>query len=129
MRREVGHFEFTRRSGGGNVAPGCSRWQRRGLVRPLSLAYGLYYGKAAGNLAEDVSLEDFSALAGIAVAHLCRVFKESTGTAPHHCRLAIRIQKSRELLKERSMTVAQFAMAVGFQTASHFVTIFRSEVG
>ena len=78
---------------------------------------------------EPVSREELAHRVDLSVRHLNRCFHEETGVAIMTYLNRYRIQQAKGLLEKGSHTVAQVAMAVGFSDSSHFIRVFRQEVG
>jgi len=70
-----------------------------------------------------------AATAGLSVFHFCRSFKQSTGMTPRQYQLYRRIERAKELLADRSLSLASLSVAVGFSSRSHFSTGFRKIAG
>lgn len=66
---------------------------------------------------------------GISHAHLHRKMKELTGLSPSEFIRNIRLEQAARLLAEQKLNVTQVAYAVGFNTQSHFSTVFRKHFG
>lgn len=81
------------------------------------------------HLAEDVSLRDLAAVAGLSTHHFGEAFKASTGTSPHRYLIDQRIRRAKELLLGAGRSIAEVALAVGFASHSHFTDIFRKLTG
>ena len=78
---------------------------------------------------EPVSREELAHRVDLSVRHLNRCFQQETGVAIMTYLNRYRIQQAKGLLEKGSHTVAQVAMAVGFSDSSHFIRVFRQEVG
>ena len=100
---------------------------RKGGLTPFALKRVREFIEA--HLAEDVSLGDMATTAGLSVFHFCRSFKQSTGMTPHQYQLYRRIERAKELLADRSLSLASLSVAVGFSSQSHFSTAFRKIAG
>jgi transcriptional regulator GlxA family with amidase domain len=81
------------------------------------------------HLAEAVSLADIAASTGLTRMHFAAQFKAATGMRPHEYVLRRRIERAQELLTAESMSVVDVALSVGFQSQSHFTSIFTRFVG
>jgi AraC family transcriptional regulator len=81
------------------------------------------------NLAADLALADLAAVAHLSEFHFARLFKESTGQAPHQFLIERRVERAKELLAEGRLTLAEVAAAVGFSDQSHFTRHFKRRVG
>ncbi|ASA19975.1 AraC family transcriptional regulator [Paenibacillus donghaensis] len=84
----------------------------------------LYY--MASQYAHPVSIEQMSASLGYNRAYLSRIFKQETGLSPVTYLLKLRIEKSRQLLRERpELSVEQVAASVGLTDALYFSRQFK----
>ncbi|GGF95668.1 AraC family transcriptional regulator [Paenibacillus abyssi] len=80
--------------------------------------------------AEPVSMERMAQTLGYNRAYLSRIFKLRTGMSPVTFLLKLRIDKARQLLRERlELTVEQIAASVGFQDPLYFSKQFRRFYG
>jgi AraC-like DNA-binding protein len=78
---------------------------------------------------EPISREELAHRVDLSVRHLNRCFQQETGVAIMTYLNRYRIHQAKGLLEEGFHTVAQVAMAVGFSDSSHFIRVFRQEVG
>jgi AraC family transcriptional regulator len=81
------------------------------------------------NLAEPTSLADLAAAAGLTRMHFAAQFRAATGQAPHEYLLRRRIERAQEMLTEGTIPLVEIALSVGFQTQSHFTSVFKRYVG
>ncbi|UVK41498.1 AraC family transcriptional regulator [Mesorhizobium sp. AR10] len=81
------------------------------------------------NLAEPITLGDLATLAGLSPMHFAAQFRMSTGIRPHEYLLRRRIERARELLLQHDSSIVEVALSVGFQTQSHFTTVFKRFMG
>jgi AraC family transcriptional regulator len=81
------------------------------------------------HLAQDLSLESMATVAAMSAYHFSRLFKQSTGLAPHQYLLTCRIERAKPLLKQGDLTIAQIARIVGFSSQSHFGYHFKRLTG
>ncbi|QWU18300.1 Helix-turn-helix domain-containing protein [Paenibacillus sophorae] len=80
--------------------------------------------------AHPVSIEQMCASLGYNRAYLSRIFKEETGLSPVTYLLKLRIDKSRQLLRERpELSVEQVAASVGLTDALYFSRQFKRFCG
>ncbi|CAA9407514.1 Transcriptional regulator, AraC family [uncultured Leptolyngbya sp.] len=91
------------------------------------LAQVLEYIQA--HLDQDIRLADLAALAGMSKYYFCRLFKQSLGVTPHQYVLLQRIERSKQLLKQKDLAIANIALMCGFKNQSHLTTLFRKNVG
>lgn len=77
--------------------------------------------------AEDVSVSELAAIANLSPFHFIRMFKRSTGLSPHAYQRQLRVERAKELLAITDMSIADIAVAVGYDTAQSLSKMFRSE--
>lgn len=76
--------------------------------------------------AHPVSIEQMAESLGYNRAYLSRLFKQRTGVSPINFLLKLRIDKARQMLRERSeLTIEQISASVGLQDALYFSKQFR----
>ena len=78
---------------------------------------------------EELSLSDLAALAGMSPHYFGELFKRSTGSPPHRFVLQRRIERAKELLLDRTLSVLEAGLRVGFPNPSHFARTFHRFVG
>src|SRR6266480_253063 len=81
------------------------------------------------NLHRGLRLAELSAHVHMSPYHFARLFKRSTGTPPHQFVLRRRIDRATTLLATGELPIGEIARVVGFQTPSHFTTVFRRITG
>src|SRR5262249_33565285 len=81
------------------------------------------------NLSRDISLAEIAANVGMSPYHFARLFKQSTGLAPHQYVLEQRIELAKTLLSEPRLPLAELACRLGFSDQSHFTAVFRRLTG
>lgn len=81
------------------------------------------------HLAKDLSLAELAGMVSLSSFHFARLFKSSTGVAPHQYHIRCRIKRTRQLLLERELSIAQVAHVVGFASQSHLNYHFKRIVG
>ncbi|BBD60198.1 AraC family transcriptional regulator [Nostoc sp. HK-01] len=81
------------------------------------------------NLERDLTLAEIAAVVGMSMYHFSRLFKQSTGFAPHQYVLNSRIAKAKKLLSATEKSIEQISEQVGFQSQSHFTNVFRKFMG
>ncbi|MGB7085100.1 MAG: AraC family transcriptional regulator [Phormidesmis sp.] len=77
------------------------------------------------HLAKDLSLVELATIVQVSPFHFARLFKRSTGIAPHQYHIHCRIKRTKSLLLERKLTIAQIAQTVGFSSQSHLNYHFK----
>lgn len=111
LRRETGG------ASGGRLNP-LPKWRLR-RVQEFLLA----------NLEDRITLHTMAAVAGVSRMYFAAQFRLATGMRPHDYVLEMRIAAARDMLADRRRPIADIALSVGFQTQSHFTTVFKNRVG
>ncbi len=100
--------------GGGTLAP----WQERRVKEMI-----------AANLDGEIRLADLAAECRLSVGHFVRSFRRTANTTPYQWLLNQRIDHAKGLMRDRSQTLADVALACGFADQSHFTRTFSRLVG
>jgi AraC family transcriptional regulator len=81
--------------------------------------------------AEQISLGDIAAAAGMSSFHLTRVFKKIMGMSPHQYLVELRVHSARALVSSGGdrPSLAEVAAAVGFADQSHLTRQFKRILG
>jgi len=79
--------------------------------------------------AEEPSLDDLASASTLSKFHLLRLFRSAFGCTPSAYWRARRLDRGRRLLKATSMSVAEIALALGYESASAFIRAFRRHFG
>lgn len=80
-------------------------------------------------LNRNLHLAELANLVQISPYYFSRLFKQSTGTTPHHYLTQCRIEKAKELLKMRDLSITYISQQVGFNDQSHFSKTLCKIVG
>lgn len=80
-------------------------------------------------LGEELSLAELAEVAGLSPHHFGQAFKMAAGMSPHRYVIEKRVQRARELLRDRERPIAEIAHVVGFSNQSHLTTNFRRLTG
>jgi len=116
-------LHLLRLSSTASLVPASS--QRNLTQRQISTVQDAIYDR----LDQDIPLKDLAASIGMSVSHFCRLFKQSTGLAPHQYVIACRVERAKSLLLNEEQTIAQVAHAVGFTDQSHLNRHFKHLLG
>jgi AraC family transcriptional regulator len=89
------------------------------------------------NLAEDLSILDLATLTGMSTSHFSRAFKQSVGIAPYQYLMQQRVERAKQLLKQRSLAkppgtgiaISTIALDCGFANQTHLTKVFRQITG
>ncbi|SAL53196.1 AraC family transcriptional regulator [Caballeronia peredens] len=84
-------------------------------------------------LVADLSVEpkllDIAAACGLPVRQFVSAFRKTTGVPPFRWVRAFRVERSKELLRGTSLSLAAIAAACGFADQSHFTRTFSAATG
>ena len=80
-------------------------------------------------LNRDLHLGELANLVHMSPYYFTRLFKQSTGIAPHQYVTKCRIEKAQLLLKQPEFSIAYISQQVGFKDQSHFSKTFCKIVG
>jgi AraC family transcriptional regulator len=81
------------------------------------------------NLAEDLSLGQLAAVAGMSPHYFTELFKNSTGQPPHQYVLLQRIERAKDNITRMNLSITEAGIGAGFPNPSHFARMFRKFVG
>lgn len=81
------------------------------------------------HLPEQISVATLASLAHLSAFHFCRAFKKSFGVPPHRYHTRRRIERAKEMLAKRTLSVTEIGFAVGFSETSSFCAAFRKTTG
>lgn len=98
---------------------------RKEILKRLFLATDYIYS----HYQNEILLEELSQISCLSKFHFLRVFKSIFRETPHQFITRLRIEKAKEYLKEKSLTVKDVAHKVGFADASSFSRSFKNKVG
>lgn len=77
----------------------------------------------------EFNVEQLSAEVGISRAHLHRKMKDAMGITPSDFIRNIRLKRATQLLRKPDIEITQIAYMVGYNTQSHFSTVFKKFTG
>jgi len=80
-------------------------------------------------VANDIPLATLAELARLSPYHFCRSFKRSFGMPPHRYHAIRRIERAKQLLADRQLSVTTIALDVGFSDTSRFSAAFHRLTG
>ncbi|GAB4367616.1 MAG: AraC family transcriptional regulator [Elainellaceae cyanobacterium] len=81
------------------------------------------------HLEQDIALSDIASVLNLSQYHFCRLFKQSTGLAPHQYLTQCRIDRAKQLLRSTQLPITEIAFAVGLNSHSSFTRLFRRCAG
>lgn len=76
-----------------------------------------------------LDLTEISKHACLSRYHFLRLFRDAFETTPHQYLIQRRIEKAKELLRVRSLSVTDVCLEVGFESLGSFSALFRRCVG
>jgi AraC-like DNA-binding protein len=97
---------------------GLASWQQRKVAEYIE-----------ANLANSIPLAALAKLVQLSPYHFCRAFKQSFGMPPHRYHMSQRIEHAKKLLVERTLSVTEIGLTLGFSETSSFSTAFRKTTG
>lgn len=81
------------------------------------------------NLGRSVTLWELADVAELSTHHFVRMFKRSLGVTPYQYLLQRRVERAKELLRNRPTSLAEVGLSTGFTSQSHFTSTFHRAVG
>ena len=81
------------------------------------------------HIADPLPLAELGQIAGVGVRQLNRQFNAGLGRSAWAFYRDLRLEKSRELLRQTDLPVLELAIATGFSGAAHFATAYRTRFG
>ena len=81
------------------------------------------------NIEEPLSTDEIAQLAGVSRRQLERLFKQYLGSLPSRYYLELRLQRSRQLLRDTNYSIVQVGLMCGFSSGSHVSTAFGALFG
>lgn len=100
------------------------------VVRPTATVLPMFKLRRAtqyinDNLGRDVSLSEIACAVAMSPYHFARVFKQTTGIAPHQYLIGCRIECAKSLLRETDLSITEIAHRIGCTNQSHFSMLFH----
>jgi AraC family transcriptional regulator len=109
------------------IAPGAKRLAPKGKLGAAQLRASI--DMAHERLAAGLSLDELAAATGYSTFQFARMFKATTGLAPHQFVLRLRLERAQRLLSRERHAVADVAVACGFYDQAHLTNAFRKAFG
>lgn len=81
------------------------------------------------NLNRALSRQDLARVVSLSPAHLARLFRQATHKTLNQRLTELRIDYSRKLLLESTLSITQISFSVGYRSFSHFSSVFKKRVG
>ncbi|ADV81802.1 helix-turn-helix domain-containing protein [Terriglobus saanensis] len=80
-------------------------------------------------LQSDVDLKTLAMESGYSRTHFLRMFRVSTGCTPHRYLLRLRLERAKEMMRQKNMSLIDIAAMCGFSSHAHLTKVFREFVG
>ncbi len=77
----------------------------------------------------DLSIKMISEHTYLSLAYMCSIFKQETGDTINQHITDYRIEKAKEMLKNRNHNISHVAESVGFNDSQYFAKIFKKKTG
>ncbi|WP_412989178.1 AraC family transcriptional regulator [Pediococcus siamensis] len=75
---------------------------------------------------QELDIKDFAKYSNYSEQYIHEVFRKFVGTTPHQYLLQFRIKKAKEfLMNNPELSVEEIRKKVGFNTSSHFISVFK----
>ncbi|MXY41680.1 MAG: GlxA family transcriptional regulator [Rhodospirillaceae bacterium] len=100
--------------------------QRYGTNRPAVLSA---IEAMENHIADPLPLADLAGVVGVSARQLNRQFRAGLGRSAGAFYLDLRLDKSRELVRQTDLSLVDIALATGFASAAHFATAFKRRFG
>jgi AraC family transcriptional regulator len=97
---------------------GLASWQRRAVVDYIQ-----------EHLSEQVSVLELAKLARLSLHHFCRAFKQSFGVPAGQYQVQRRMEVAKLLLADRTKSVTDIALSLGYAQTGSFGNAFRKTTG
>ncbi len=77
------------------------------------------------HLDQEISLDILAAQIGMSQFYFARLFKQSVGMSPYRYLIGQRIERAKQLLRQKDLSITAIALRCGFNTQSHLTQYFR----
>jgi AraC family transcriptional regulator len=118
LMHELSHQNRDKLGAEADSRGGLAAWQKRKVTSYIE-----------EHLTEQISLTKLAELARLSPYHFCRAFKQSFGTPPHRYHIARRIERAKVLLTQRSGSITEIGLDLGFNETGAFISTFRKATG
>ncbi|MEM6614701.1 MAG: AraC family transcriptional regulator [Cyanobacteria bacterium P01_C01_bin.72] len=81
------------------------------------------------HLDKSLSLDELAQVVQMSAGYFSRLFKQSTGYTPHQYLIRRRVEKAKQLLRQRQLSIADVAYQVGFANQGHLNYHFKKYTG
>ena len=77
----------------------------------------------------NLKIAEIATVVGISPYYFSRLFRQSTRLSPHEYLTQRRLEVAKQLLRKTDLPIVEISAEVGFNSQSHFITLFRKQVG
>lgn len=98
-----------------------------GRVHHTGLARSIVFLHA--NLDRPVGVPELAGHAGLSARQVIRLFTAALGVGPSHYHRRLRLEHARSMLLYTQISIAEAAVAVGFESLAHFSRAYRQQFG
>lgn len=95
---------------------------KKDIISKIKYFIDFYYSS-------DISLEDIAHNVYLSPVYIIKIFKEETGETPISYLIKVRINKAKELLYKKNLTLSEIAEMVGYKDVVHFSKLFKKHTG
>ena len=81
------------------------------------------------NWKKNMGLNEMSSLIDVTPQYLCRLFKDFLGMTPYEYLISYRLQKSKEIMSDKTLFINEVGSCAGFNDASYFCSVFKKYEG
>jgi AraC family transcriptional regulator len=81
------------------------------------------------NMEKDIRLDAMAMACGLGASHFVRSFKAAVGKTPYQYVLAQRVERAKQLLKDKTQSLSEIALQCGFCHQEHLTRVFRKFTG
>lgn len=81
------------------------------------------------HLSQEISIDDLAFQTGLSKFYFLKEFKKFTGITPYQFILKLKLDRSKELLRETDKSVSEIAYELSFSDQSHFTRTFTKTFG
>jgi AraC family transcriptional regulator len=81
------------------------------------------------HIGDNIGIEELSVQACLSPFHFCRIFKTTTGLAPHQYILRLKIDRAIHLIRHKKSSLRDIAYKLGFTDPAHFSNSFKKVTG
>ena len=103
------------------------------ITEPTGKLHGLQVKNlidfVSSHLGSEIGLDMLSGQVHMSPFHFAKTFKRTTGLSPHQFVLKMRMEKAKELIKLKALSLTEIAHTTGFFDQSHFTHSFKRVVG